>query len=58
MVRAVQSGTGYLSQDDLRQHFGLGSAAGMDRIEVRWPDGTHTSQEHVAADRLFELQQR
>ena len=58
MVRVVQSGTSYLSQDDMRQHFGLGPAAGIDRIEVRWPDGTRTSQEHVTADRLLELQQR
>ena len=36
----VQSGTGYLSQNDMRRHFGLGAAAAADSIEVTWPDGT------------------
>jgi hypothetical protein len=35
----VQTGTSFVSQNDLRQHFGLGSAAAYDRIEVQWPGG-------------------
>jgi hypothetical protein len=34
----VRSGGSYLSQSDLRVHFGLGKAASAD-IEVRWPSG-------------------
>lgn len=34
----VRSGGSYLSQSDLRVHFGLGSAETAD-IEVRWPSG-------------------
>ena len=33
-MRLVQSGTGYLSQDQMRLHFGLGSPATVDAIEV------------------------
>ncbi len=35
----VHSGGSYLSQNDLRLHFGLGSATKIDSIEVRWPSG-------------------
>jgi hypothetical protein len=38
-VGQVQSGSGYLSQNDLRLHFGLGGHAQADVVEVRWPSG-------------------
>jgi hypothetical protein len=55
--RLVQSGTSYLSQDDMRQHFGLGTATHVDSIDVRWPDGTSTRLENVKANRLVEIAQ-
>jgi hypothetical protein len=57
-TRVVQSGTSYLSQDDMRRHFGLGAAAQVDAVEVRWPDGTTSRMEGVKADRLVEIRQR
>ena len=39
-VREVQSGSSYLGQNDLRAHFGLGSATRAERLEIRWPGGT------------------
>ena len=57
MTRYVQSGTGYLSQDDLRQHFGLGASARADALEVRWPDGTVTRRTDVEAGRLIVIEQ-
>ncbi len=39
-IREVQSGSSYLGQNDLRAHFGLGSATRSDRLEIRWPGGT------------------
>jgi len=38
-VDEVRSGGSYLSNNDKRLHFGLGSAQGADWIEVRWPSG-------------------
>jgi hypothetical protein len=38
-IQEVRSGGSYLSQNDLRLHFGLGEATKIDRIEVRWPAG-------------------
>ena len=55
--RLVQSGTSYLSQDDMRQHFGLGAVTQLDAIEVKWPDGTDTRLENVKANRLVEIAQ-
>jgi hypothetical protein len=38
-IDEVRSGGSYLSQSDLRLHFGLEKRAKIDRIEVRWPSG-------------------
>jgi hypothetical protein len=57
LKRLVQSGTGYLSQDDMRAHFGLGAAGQADSVEVRWPDGTTTRLENVKANRIVEVAQ-
>jgi hypothetical protein len=37
-VDEVRSGGSYISQNDLRVHFGLGTNAGAD-LEIRWPSG-------------------
>ncbi|HEY3122307.1 MAG TPA: CRTAC1 family protein, partial [Vicinamibacteria bacterium] len=55
MKRLVQSGSSYLSQDDKRQHFGLGPAREADVVEVRWPDGLTSRMENVKADRIVEI---
>jgi hypothetical protein len=41
----VISGGSYLSSNDPRPHFGLGTAIKIDDIEIHWPDG---KVEHVA----------
>jgi hypothetical protein len=38
-VREVKAGSSYLGQGDTRVHVGLGGAARVDRLEVRWPTG-------------------
>ena len=43
----VRGGGSYVSQNDLRVHFGLGAATRVDRLEVRWPNGL---EETFAAD--------
>ncbi len=56
-IRLVQSGTSYISQDDMRQHFGLGTASRADAIEVKWPDGTTTIRKDVAAGQVIVIEQ-
>jgi enediyne biosynthesis protein E4 len=48
----VQVGSSYLSSEDPRVHFGLGKAATVAHLAIRFPDGTTTSLENVAADRI------
>jgi hypothetical protein len=55
--RLVQSGTGYLSQDDARLHFGLGAATRAESLVVTWPDGTTTRRESLEADRAITVEQ-
>jgi len=38
-VDEVRSGSSYSSSNDMRVHFGLGSATKVDSLEVRWPSG-------------------
>ena len=57
MQRLVRSGSSYISQDDKRQHFGLGPNAKAEWVEVLWPDQTKTRLENVAADQMLKIQQ-
>src|SRR5262249_35595280 len=45
----VRCGSSYLSQSELRPHFGLGSQRAAD-VEIRWPSGTVDRIAQVAAD--------
>jgi hypothetical protein len=47
----VRSGGGYLSQSDLRLHFGLGQRTAVDRVDIRWPNGRVQTVTGVAANR-------
>ena len=52
LVHQVQAGSSYLSSEDPRVHFGLGKAASVKELIVRWPDGRVTRRQDVAADRI------
>jgi enediyne biosynthesis protein E4 len=47
------SGGSYLSQNDLRLHFGLGSHESIDQAEILWPDGKQEMLAHLPADRFY-----
>ena len=51
----VRSGGSYLSQNDLRLHFGLGSATKIDSVEVRWPSGKIETLKDVSADKIYTI---
>lgn len=53
----VISGGSYLSQNDLRLHFGLGSHEFVDQAEVLWPDGRKEILQHLAADRFYAVRE-
>ena len=56
-VREVRSGSSYVSQNDLRLHFGLGDATRVDRVEVRWPGGTTSHVENLEVRKLHVLRE-
>ena len=51
----VAGGGSYLSQNDLRVHVGLGSAAQVDRLDIRWPNGREEQWTNLKADQLITL---
>ena len=50
LVNEVRSGSTFMSQSDLRLHFGLGQAQTVERLEVEWPSGAKESVTAVAAN--------
>jgi enediyne biosynthesis protein E4 len=53
----VRSGGSYLSQNDLRLHFGLGSADIIDRIEISWPSGMRQKVENQMIDQVVTIRE-
>ena len=47
----VRSGGSYLSQSDLRVHFGLAGAGKAD-LEIHWPSGHVDRKRNVAANQV------
>jgi hypothetical protein len=54
LVRQAQAGGSYLSSEDPRVLFGLGTAARVRTLEIQYPDGTRTRLEDVTANRLVD----
>jgi hypothetical protein len=54
--REIRSGGSYLSQGDLRPHFGLGSYDGPVDVEVRMPGGRRWRWQGLAGGRLHTLE--
>jgi enediyne biosynthesis protein E4 len=55
LVQEVRSGSSYLSSSDLRLHFGLGTAAKVDRLEIEWPSGLRESFSTPSVDHFVTL---
>ena len=53
----VASGRGQMSQSDLRVHFGLGSAANVSRLDVRWANGPTVTYPIERIDTLVTIDQ-
>ena len=54
-VGEVLSGGSYLSQNDLRLHFGLARQDHIDRIEILWPQGKTETFTNLAADHFYRV---
>lgn len=56
-LREVRSAASYLSANDLRQHFGFGDLARVDRLTVRWPSGRVQTVEDVETGQTLVLEE-
>lgn len=54
-IREARTASSYQSQSEATLHFGLGDAAGADRLLVRWPDGGRSAWLDLPADRRVRL---
>jgi enediyne biosynthesis protein E4 len=52
-IDEVRSGGSYISQSDLRVHFGMGPAAKADLVEVHWPSGHVDSFKDVPTNQVI-----
>jgi hypothetical protein len=55
--RDVLAGSSYLSQNDLRLHFGLGTVTRADVLEVRWPSGKIETQLGVPGGQIVTVEE-
>ncbi|HEY3244124.1 MAG TPA: CRTAC1 family protein [Phycisphaerae bacterium] len=53
--RLLLAGTSYMSSEPLIAHFGVGDATRIERVEVRWPDGTTRTLRDVRVDQTLSV---
>jgi len=53
----MRNGGSYLSANDPRIHFGLGSCTKVDRLSIQWPGGHRQVLENLAADRYLTVEE-
>ena len=51
----VRSGGSYLSQNDLRLHFGLGTQANLSTVTINWPSGQTETLHDIPADFIYTI---
>jgi hypothetical protein len=56
-IREIAGAGSYLSQNDLRAHFGLGASTRIDNVEITWPSGSKQAFHSVAADRFYMIEE-
>jgi hypothetical protein len=56
-TQLILSSYSFLSSSDPRAHFGLGTAAHVDALDVFWPDGTREQFDVPGVDRQVTIQQ-
>jgi hypothetical protein len=56
-IREIAGGGSYLSQSDLRAHFGLGRSIKADTVEVTWPSGAHQTFHDIEPDKFYVIEE-
>ncbi len=56
-AQEVSGGSGFCAQNQRRLHFGLGKAASVDRVEIRWPSGKTQTINAPATNKIHKLKE-
>jgi enediyne biosynthesis protein E4 len=56
-IREIAGGGSYMSQSDLRAHFGLSSAVKIDKLEISWPSGAKQTFSDFPADQFYSIEE-
>jgi hypothetical protein len=51
----VKAGSSYISTSDPRVHFGLAGDSVMNKVEIRWPNGSVETLQNVSADAIYTI---
>lgn len=54
-IREVNGGNGYAGQSSLKAHFGLGTAAKIDSVEISWPSGLKQKIDGTAINHAYHI---
>jgi enediyne biosynthesis protein E4 len=54
-INEIRSGSSYLSQNDLRLHFGLGEADSITSAHILWPSGKDETYKDLAPDFIYTI---
>ena len=54
-IAEVRAGGSYISQNDLRLHFGLGLETRISKVEITWPNGKREELKDLAADAIYTI---
>ena len=56
-LREISGGGSYLSQSDLRAHFGMGAATRAEVVEIWWPSGARQTFNDVEGDKFYVIEE-
>ena len=56
-LQEVSGGSGFCSQNQRRLHFGLGRAAHVDRVEIRWPSGCVQKLTSLESNKIHNIEE-
>jgi hypothetical protein len=56
-IDEVRSSDSYVSSSDVRLHFGVADAQVIEKMQIRWPDGTVEEHAGLASNREYVIRQ-
>ena len=57
LFKEVRSGASYLSQSDLRVHFGLGKNSAVDTLEIHWQSGRREQFTNLKSNQILRIKE-